>query len=71
MDKGIERRIFILRLVDTTDLDKYTNKTFENDCFIDSGVAHQPRLSFVFAISSKEIFTSSVFRYKNAIEYDS
>ena len=33
--QSIERRIFNSRLVETTDLDKYANKMFENDCMID------------------------------------
>ena len=33
--KSIERRIFISRPVETTDLDKYPRKMFKNDCFID------------------------------------
>ena len=32
-NSGIERRIFILRPAETTDLDKYANKMFKNDCF--------------------------------------
>ena len=33
--QSIEQRIFNLRPVEATDLDKYANKMFENDCFID------------------------------------
>ena len=33
--QSIERRIFIPRPVKTTDLDKYANKMFKNNCFID------------------------------------
>ena len=31
--QSIERRIFILRPIETTDLDKYAKKIFKNDCF--------------------------------------
>ena len=33
--QSIERRIFISRPVETTDQDKYANKIFKNDWFID------------------------------------
>ena len=33
--QSIERRIFISQPVETTDVDKYANNMFKNDCFID------------------------------------
>ena len=53
LGQSIERRIFISRPVETTDLDKYANKIFKNDCFIDLEVG---RLYLSFPLSSAEAF---------------
>ena len=62
--QSIERRIFILRPVERTDLDKYANKMFKNDCFIDLEVG-KLCLSFLLAIISEKMFASYVFPDKN------
>ena len=57
-------RIFILRPVQTTDLDKYANKMFKNDCFIYLEVG-KLCLSFLLAVISEKMFVSYVFPDKN------
>ena len=62
--QSIERQIFISRPVETTDLDKYANKMFKNDCFIDLEVG-KLCLSFLLAVISEKMFASYVFPDKN------
>ena len=62
--QSIERRIFNSRPVETTDLDKFANKTFKNDCFIDLEVG-KLCLSFLLAVISEKMFASYVFPDKN------
>ena len=58
--QSIERRIFNSRPVETTDLlDKFANKTFNNDCFIDLEVG-KLCLSFLLAAISEKMFASYV-----------
>ena len=48
--QSIKRRIFISRPLETSDLDKYANKMFKNDCFIDLDLeVGKLRLSFLHA----------------------
>ena len=62
--QSIERRIFISRPVEITDLDKYANKMFTNDCFIDLEVG-KLCLSSLLAVISEKMFASYVFPDKN------
>ena len=62
--QSIERQIFISRPVETTDLNKYANKMFKNDCFIDLEVG-KLCLSFLLAVISEKMFASYVFPDKN------
>ena len=64
-NSGIERRIFISRPAETTDLDKYANKMFKNDCFNYWSRCRQtvPKLSALAVIS--EMFASYAFPDKN------
>ena len=62
--QSIERRIFISRPVGTTDLDKYANKMFNNDRFIDLEIG-KLRLSFLLAVIAEKMFASYVFPDKN------
>ena len=64
--QSIERRIFISRpvAVGTTDLDKYANKMFNNDRFIDLEIG-KLRLSFLLAVIAEKMFASYVFPDKN------
>ena len=66
--QSIERRIFISRLVETTNLDKYANKMFENDWFIDPE-GGKLWLNFLFAVICREIFAS--LQKWTVIEFDS
>ena len=63
-NSGIERRIFISRPAETTDLDKYANKMFKNDYFIDLEVG-KLCLSFLLAVMSEKMFASYAFLDKN------
>ena len=61
MDKALcMRRIFFSRPVDTTEVDKYANKMFQNDCFIDPEFG-KPGLNFLFAVISREMFASYLY----------
>ena len=51
--QSIERRIFISRPVETSDQDKYANKMFRNDCFIDLEVG-KLCLSFLLVVISEK-----------------
>ena len=51
--QSIERRIFISWPVETTDLYKYANKMFKNNCFIDLEEG-KLCLSFLLAVISKK-----------------
>ena len=62
--QSIERRILISRHVETTDLDKYANKMFKNDCFIDLEVG-KLCLSFLLAVIYEKVFVSCIFPDKN------
>ena len=62
--QSIERRVFISRPVEIADLDKYANKMFKNDCFIDLEVG-KLCLSFLLAVISEKMFASYVFPDKN------
>ena len=62
--QSIERRIFISRPVGTTDLDKYANKMFNNDRFIDLEIG-KLRLRFLLAVIAEKMFASYVFPDKN------
>ena len=62
--QSIQQRIFISRPVETTDLAKYANKMFKNDCFIDLEVG-KLCLSFLLAVISEKMFASHVFPDKN------
>ena len=66
--QSIERRIFISRPVETTDLGIYANKMFKNDCFIDLEVG-KLCLSFLFAVIFENMFTSYVFPDRNQKPY--
>ena len=57
--QSIERWIFISRLVETIDLDKYTKKMFQNNCFIDLEVGRL-WMNLLFPVSCRDIFTSYV-----------
>ena len=63
--QSIERQIFISRPVETTDLDKYANKMFKNDSFIEYLEVGKLCLSFLLAVISEKIFASYVFPNKN------
>ena len=62
--QSVERWIFISRPVETTVLDKYANKIFKNDYFIDLEVG-KLFLSFLLAEISEKMFASCVFHNKN------
>ena len=62
--QSIERQILIWRPVETTDLDKYGNKMFTNDCFIDLEVGKLCP-SFLLAVISEKMFASNAFPDKN------
>ena len=66
--QSIERRIFISRPVETTDLDKYANKMLKNDCFIDLEVG-KLCLSFLLAVISEKNICVLCISY--AIAYES
>ena len=57
-------RFFILRPIETTDLDKYPNKVFKNDYIIDLEV-DKLCLRFLLAVISEKMFASHVFPDKN------
>ena len=62
--QSIERRIFVSRPVETTDLYKYANKMFKNNCFIDLEEG-KLCLSFLLTVISEKMFASYVFLDKN------
>ena len=61
--QSIKRRISISRPVETTDIDKYANKMFKNDCFVDLEV-DKLCLSFLLAVIFEKMFASNVFLIK-------